>query len=80
MPPGCPNWWWTIFDDYEALALRLARNPELLADIRDRLYAQRDACPLFDTRRFTRHLESAYQTMWGIVLRGEVPRSFAVEP
>jgi hypothetical protein len=35
---------------------------------------------LFDTKRFTRHLERAYERMWERAERGEAPESFAVEP
>ncbi len=50
---------------YEALALRLARDPEALAAIRAKLQATRDSMPLFDTVRFTRNLEAAYLRMLG---------------
>jgi protein O-GlcNAc transferase len=49
--------------DYEELALALAREPERLAAVRQRLARNRLVCPLFDTDRFTRHLEAAYATM-----------------
>jgi protein O-GlcNAc transferase len=65
--------------DYEQLALRLARDPDLLSSFKNRLARNRDACPLFDTARFTRHLEAAYQAMWETWQRGERPRSFHVE-
>jgi predicted O-linked N-acetylglucosamine transferase (SPINDLY family) len=42
--------------EYENLALRLAREPELLAGYRSRLAANRSTHPLFDTGRFRRHL------------------------
>jgi protein O-GlcNAc transferase len=32
--------------------------------LRDRLAHNRTRRPLFDTRRFCRHLEDAYTTMW----------------
>src|SRR5262249_17400034 len=46
--------------DYEALALKLARNPSDLAMIREKLRRNRQTSPLFDTIRFTRHLEAVY--------------------
>ncbi|MEN3112445.1 tetratricopeptide repeat protein [Uliginosibacterium paludis] len=46
--------------DYEALCLELARNPARLRAIRERLRAQRDELPLFDTAGYTRELESAW--------------------
>jgi protein O-GlcNAc transferase len=64
--------------DYEALALELARAPERLAAIRAKLKQNRDTQPLFDTARFTRHLESAYITMWERQQAGLPPASFSV--
>ena len=64
--------------EYEALALRLARDPQGLAALRQRLGRNRDTYPLFDTERFTRHIEAAYATMRERAERGERPDSFAV--
>jgi protein O-GlcNAc transferase len=66
--------------EYEALALRLATDASLLRGLRHRLEQNRVTCPLFDTDRFRRHIESAYATMWEIHQRGESPQSFSVEP
>ncbi len=66
--------------DYEALALKLARDPRMLAQVRAKLERNRQRCPLFDTDRFRRHVESAYQTMWERHQRGEPPSDFAVAP
>jgi protein O-GlcNAc transferase len=66
--------------DYEALALRLAQDHASLAAIKDKLARNRDTSTLFDTKRATRHIESAYLTMVDILRRDESPRSFAVEP
>ncbi|HTR58861.1 MAG TPA: tetratricopeptide repeat protein [Casimicrobiaceae bacterium] len=44
-------------ESYEALALKLARDPETLRSLRARLRANRKSCPLFDTARYTRELE-----------------------
>jgi predicted O-linked N-acetylglucosamine transferase (SPINDLY family) len=49
--------------EYEALALKLARDPHLLAAIRQKLVSGKDNVPLFDTARFTRNLEAAYTAM-----------------
>jgi protein O-GlcNAc transferase len=51
--------------EYESLALKLARDPDALAAIREKLLATRDTLPLFDTARFTRNLEAAYIAMLG---------------
>lgn len=50
--------------DYEARALALANNPAELAAINQKLTSDKQHLPLFDTQRFARHLELAYQTMW----------------
>ncbi len=49
---------------YEALALDLALDPGALAGIREKLAVNRKTYPLFDTSRFTRHIEQAYLSMW----------------
>ena len=66
-------------EEYEALALRLAREPDLLAGLRHKLAANRLSAPLFDARRYARHLESAYLRMWEIWADGKPPQAFAVE-
>jgi predicted O-linked N-acetylglucosamine transferase (SPINDLY family) len=65
--------------EYEALALRLARDPAYLATLKDTLNRNRDGSLLFDTQRATRHIETAYQTMADIARRNERPHSFKIE-
>jgi predicted O-linked N-acetylglucosamine transferase (SPINDLY family) len=65
---------------YEALAVELARAPSRLWAIRAKLKNNRDTHPLFDTRRFRGHIESAYITMWERYQRGEPPAGFEVTP
>ena len=67
-------------DEYEALALKLATDPALLRSIQSKLERNRLSYALFDTARFARHIEGAYETMWETWQRGEPPRSFSVEP
>src|SRR5262249_26195466 len=64
--------------DYEALAFRLARDPEMLAGLTQKLARNRETYPLFDTARSTRHLEAALVTMWERHQRGEKPADFDV--
>ena len=64
--------------DYQALALRLAGEPQALKALRGKLAANRLTMPLFDTARFTRHIEAAYLGMWDRQLRGLAPEGFAV--
>jgi predicted O-linked N-acetylglucosamine transferase (SPINDLY family) len=66
--------------EYEALALKLARDRDLLAEIKARLARNRLTHPLFDTARFTRHLEAAYTEMWDRHRRGEPPDGISVQP
>jgi protein O-GlcNAc transferase len=51
-------------EEYESRACHLASHRTELQALRDRLARNRNASPLFDTRLFTRHLESAYMHMW----------------
>ena len=64
--------------EYEALALALARDPVRLAGIRQKLRASRDTAPLFDSKGFTRDLETAYTRMWQAWQAGLPPEGFAV--
>ena len=64
--------------EYEALALRLARDPAYLATLKDTLNRNRDTCLLFDTQSATRHIEAACLTMAEIARRHEKPSSFNV--
>jgi len=51
-------------EEYQALALELATNPEKLASIKRQLAKNRLTHPLFDTALFTRHIEDAFTQMW----------------
>jgi protein O-GlcNAc transferase len=57
---GMPEMVTDSMADYEALAAKLAGDPELMASIRMKLARNRLSQPLFDTALFTRHLEAAY--------------------
>jgi predicted O-linked N-acetylglucosamine transferase (SPINDLY family) len=57
--------------EYEDKACGLADHPTRLRDLRHAL-AQR-ATPLFDTNRYTRNLEAAYQTIYDRYRSGEAP-------
>lgn len=76
---GLPELVTHSLEDYEQLALSLALNPDRLASIRAKLARNRTTHALFDTRRFCRHIETAYTRMWERYLRGENPESFIVE-
>jgi len=76
---GLPELIARSLEEYEALALKLARDRDALAAIRDKIARNRDTHALFDTARFTRNLEAAYVSMWERYQRGERPQTFAVE-
>lgn len=77
---GLPELVTETLADYRALALALARDPDRLAAVRAKLARNRETAPLFDARRFARHLEAAYTTMWERWQRGEPPAAFVVPP
>ena len=64
--------------EYEATALELARKPALLQAYRDRLAANTPTAALFDTRRFARHLERAFEHMVARARQGLPPEHFEV--
>jgi predicted O-linked N-acetylglucosamine transferase (SPINDLY family) len=66
--------------DYESLAVHLATDPERLNFLRQKLTGNRRILPLFDTARFTRNIERAYDIMLARHERGEAPESFSLEP
>lgn len=49
--------------EYEVLALRLAQEPDLLDDVKQRLKAARFSAPLFDGDRFRANIEAAFLAM-----------------
>ena len=61
---GLPELITSTTEEYEALAIELAKSTEKLAIIRSRLANNRLTTPLFDTRQFTRHIEAAYVAMY----------------
>ena len=61
---GLPELVTTSLADYETLALRLAREPSLLARYRARLAANRANRPLFDMARFTHAFDDLLQAAW----------------
>jgi hypothetical protein len=78
-PVGLPELITTSLPEYEALALNLARELQQLAGIRAKLARNRGTFPLFDMNRFTRHIESAYRTMWERYQESRPPAGFAVD-
>jgi len=75
---GLPELITQTLSDYERLALKLATDASMLADIRAKLSRNQATYPLFDTDRFRRHIEAAFTTMHERHRRGEPPASFSV--
>jgi len=69
----------TTQEQYESLAIELATNPEKLKIIKDKLVNNLSTAPLYDTALFTRHLESAYLTMYDRHHQGLEPDHIYVE-
>jgi len=53
----------TRLGDYEAKALELATNPALLQATREKLRRNRTTTPLYDSERFAKNIEAAYEAM-----------------
>jgi hypothetical protein len=62
--------------DYEELAVALAQDPVRLRRLKDKLAANRLTYPLFDCKRFTGHLEQAYQHVMQRYWAGLTPGHF----
>jgi protein O-GlcNAc transferase len=75
---GLPELVAASMTQYEALALRLATQPALLKNIKDKLQRNRQHSALFDADRFRQHIEEAYRRMWQTAQAGNAPRGFAV--
>jgi len=69
----------TTQEQYESLAIELATNPEKLKIIKDKLVNNLSTSPLYDTPLFTRHLESAYLTMYDRYQQGLDPDHIYME-
>jgi protein O-GlcNAc transferase len=66
-------------DDYEAMALKLARDRHALNGLSEKLARNRDTWALFDTARFTRHFQAAPTTMRDRQREGKAPQHFAID-
>lgn len=56
---------------YEALALKLAQQPELLRGLKAKLQSHRHTHALFDTARLSQNLEAIYVSMWRVAELGD---------
>ena len=58
---------------FEGMAIELATQPELMAAIKRKLAENRVTKPLFNTNLYTRHIESAFATMYQRRQDGALP-------
>jgi predicted O-linked N-acetylglucosamine transferase (SPINDLY family) len=77
---GLPELVTESLHEYETLALQLARDPGRLQVVRAKLQSHRLTTALFDSLRFTGHLESAFETMMRMQRAGEQLLGFSVSP
>jgi predicted O-linked N-acetylglucosamine transferase (SPINDLY family) len=63
----------TTLEDYESLAIELAKHPNKLKEIKQKLADNRLTTPLFDTKLFTKHIEAAYTAMYERYRAGLAP-------
>ena len=75
---GLPDLIASSQEDYERLAVAFATQPDRLNALRQKLDANRLTAPLFDTERFTRHLEQAYAAMHARRKAGQRPDHIVV--
>jgi len=75
---GLPELVTRTLGEYEELAVALAGDAVRLAGLRRRLEDSRWQSALFDSDRFARHLELAYETMWRLHADGRPPVGFAL--
>jgi predicted O-linked N-acetylglucosamine transferase (SPINDLY family) len=66
--------------EYESLAIQLARDPEKLKKLKDRLDNNRLKMPLFNTDLFCRNLESAYNKAYDRHQNGLTPDHIFCKP
>ena len=59
----------TSLVEYEYLAIELAKNPNKLLDIKEKLKVNRSSSPLFDSQLFTSNLEDTYAMMYDVYLK-----------
>ena len=77
---GLPELITTSLAQYEQLALELARAPERLQAMRQKLLTNQLDFPLFDLPRKRQHLETAYLEMHARTAKGVPPGPFEIVP
>ena len=65
--------------EYEDMAIELANNPNRLKEIKNKLEKNKSEKPLFNTKLFTKHIESAYTEMQKKYVKNEKPNHINIE-
>lgn len=76
---GLPELVTQTLADYEAMAFKLAAEPQFLEGFRRRIAHDRVHLPLFNSAKFVGDLETAYAHMFGQWTQGLPPAAFAVQ-
>jgi protein O-GlcNAc transferase len=76
---GLPELVTGSLEEYEQTALALARSPQRLAALRQKLEKDRNTSALFDLPKLTGNIEAAYARMWQTWLSGQSPTAFSIE-
>jgi predicted O-linked N-acetylglucosamine transferase (SPINDLY family) len=79
MAIGMPDLIAGSLEEYEQTALALARDPQRLIALRQKLEKDRDTSALFDLPKSTGNIEMAYQRMWQIWRSQQQPTAFSIE-
>ena len=66
-------------EEYKALAIELAYNPDKLKLLKEKIQRNRLTTALFDPVANTRHIENAYLEMYRKYAAGEQPNDFIVQ-
>jgi len=77
---GMPELIVESLEDYEFRAIALARDPQALILLKEKLARNRLTYPLFDTDRFRQDMERVFIAMWQTWRDGNGPKSFSAEP
>jgi len=67
---GLPELITQTSQEYEAMAIHLATHPEALKNLKDKLQENRLSGPLFNSKKFTGHLEEAYEAAYARYTQG----------
>jgi predicted O-linked N-acetylglucosamine transferase (SPINDLY family) len=78
MAIGMPELVTGSLEEYEQTALALARDPDRLIALRQKLGKNRETSALFDLPKLTRNIEAAYARMWQSWLSGQKPAAFSL--